>query len=344
MISGAVPFENIVESVKDETGIANMRPLYDKIRRLIFRAEREIGYGGSIILKRCLYKKDVRGYDGRYIKYPEDMIEFEGVGCPEQGKFTTQCYAVSAEGVRFRDVKKEAVLLYWGLACDGWGNPITTRNHEEAVVAYIIWKLYAPLRFQNKGNNNTFKEYEMSFVSLAMESRGDDAFPTLEEFDQLALLSYSDRRGLIQRPTASYSYCDDGFLPSCCSSSSDGPGPGPEPETIKVHYWQFDNVVDDFGDLLEVIDQEMVDSKPYQELSVFEQGFTVGYTNIGRICFVIQITNSTQWQITDALNNDVTNQFEFTLLLSDALPEAAIFVSKEIYTFSSIFFKFKNLM
>ena len=84
MISGIVPFEEIVQSVKDETGIENIRPYYEKIRRFIFRAERDIGYGGSVALfKKTYLVEGITSIDpnfGKYFKFPEDFIEFEGVG------------------------------------------------------------------------------------------------------------------------------------------------------------------------------------------------------------------------------------------------------------------------
>ena len=139
MISGLVPFEEIVESVKDDTGIENLRPWYEKITRLLFRAEREIGYGGSVILKKVIYKNPAN-YNGKYFPYPTDFIELEGIGI-KCSPVCSSTYTKTSDGIRFKETQTEdVVLLYWGIFCDGYGRPVTTRNHQEAVVAYIVWK------------------------------------------------------------------------------------------------------------------------------------------------------------------------------------------------------------
>lgn len=335
MISGPVSFDEIVQSVKDGTGIQNMRPLYDRIRRLIFRAEREIGYGGSVVLKRCKFTLNVNGFNGRYCKFPEDMIELEGVGSSTAGKFAPYHYNQIVNGISFRDQQQEVVILYWGLACDGWGNPITTRNHEEAVVAYIIWKLYDAKRFVDNGSAVQSREYKNDWISLCLEARGDDAWPTLDEWDELSLLGYADRRGLIQYPVAAYSYCDESLIPDNCCGDDSGGGT----DTMKMFYWQLNSFTDNVVVVQNEIDQAYLDAKPSQNLSVFLSGFTVGYNQIGRICFAIQATTIQEWEIYDALNNNVTELFDS---FYDVDLEAMVYVSKELYTFSSIFFKFKD--
>ena len=336
MISGLVSFDEIVQAVKDETGIENMRPLYDRIRRFIFRAEREIGYGGSIVVKRCVYVKNQNGFDGKYLKFPEDLIELEGVGKQDTGMFSTHAYADISGGIRFRESQDKVVLIYWALYCDGWGNPVTTRNHEEAVIAYIVWKLYAAQRFLNRGNNNTHIDYREYYEARLLEARGDDAWPTLEEWNEIALLSYSDRRALLQYPTAAYSYCDDGLLPDCCNS---GGGDNPS-DTMKVYYWQMTNVTDDVTAVEQLISESYLSTKPSTNLSSFQDGFTVGYSNIGRIAFAILQTDIQDWQIFDTLGNDVTSAFD--TFYNEAL-QATVYVSKEIYTYSTIYFRFNSL-
>ena len=55
MLSRIVTFEEIVDEVKELTGYENMRPLYDRIRKAIFRAETDIVAGGLIIRKKKNY-------------------------------------------------------------------------------------------------------------------------------------------------------------------------------------------------------------------------------------------------------------------------------------------------
>ena len=62
MLSGLYSFSQIVEDVKQETGIENIRNQYSSIRQLIARAEREINpYAGFLIRKRIrnLLKRNV---------------------------------------------------------------------------------------------------------------------------------------------------------------------------------------------------------------------------------------------------------------------------------------------
>lgn len=328
MRSGLVPFEEIIQSIKDGTGYENMRSYYDKIRRLIFRAEREIGYGGTIVLRKAVYTLN-QNFDGRFFPYPDDYIEFEGVGhncCP-----MANCeYNFGVNGIRFKKQHAKVIFLYWGIACDGYGNPIVTRNHEEAVVAYCIWKMYGVRRFLDKGNANTLKDYKDEWISACRSSRADDAYPTLEQYNEIALTSYADRRGLLQLPTASYSYCDD-LIPENCVVA---------PNETKVYYWQLSSIAEDVDDVENIVDQEYLDSKLFKAVSVFEQGFNVDYNAVGRICFAVQETEAQNWQITDTLNNNVTDAFDSFYLAS---LKAVVFVSKEYYSHGNIFFKFKKL-
>lgn len=329
MISGLVPFEEIIESVKDDTGIENLRPWYEKISRLLFRAEREIGYGGSVVLKKVIYKNP-SNYNGKYFAYPVDFIELEGIGSSCRPICQSQ-YNKTADGIRFTTTQtKDIVLLYWGIFCDGYGRPVTTRNHQEAVVSYIVWKLYSAKIFLGIGNMNANSYYKDEFTMALLEARGDDAFPTLEEWNEIGLLSYSDRRPLIMHPTAGYDYCSDNIKTECEVI---------EPTTMKVYYWQIDGVGVDFDSERLNIDNDYLSKKPVVDIIVFEQGKIVNYTLIGRLCFAIQETENSNFVITDSLNNDVTDEFD---VMYYAPIKTALFVSKNPYSYSSIYFKFKK--
>lgn len=329
MISGLVPFSEIVSSVKDETGIENMRPLYEKLRRLIFRAEREIGYGGTIVLKKITYKNP-NDYTGIYFPYPLDFIELEGIGqngyrmCPTQ-------YSRNPEGIRFKKTQTiDVVLLYWGIYCDGEGNPVTTRNHEEAVIAYIVWKLYAPKVFLGIGNFNAKVGYEEAFIIECGAARGDDAFPTLEEMTDIGRLSYADRRGLIMYPTASYNYCDDSIMEDCSETSSNA---------MPVHYWQLSNVVDRIEQVIPLLSEAYLATKPFKNYEQFEIGTQINYTLIGRVCFAIVGTEDIGYIILDILGNDISNLFD---RYYDEDLKTLLYVSDEIRSYSTIGYTFKQ--
>ena len=330
MISGIVPFYEIVEAIKDETSISNIRPYYDKIRRLIFRAEREIGYGGSVILKKLTYKSDT---PRKYLKFPEDFIEFEGIGI-DCCRISPTKYTITSEGIRLKsDEIKNIVLLYWSIGVDEEGYPMVTRNHEEAVIAYIVWKLYSPKIFLGIGNMNAAFEYKRNFENLLLESRGDDAFPTLEEWNEIGQLSYTDRRILIELPAFSYSYCDD--IEDVVTPPIVVP-PTPEPD---VYYWQVDNINDTITQVLPLVNPTFLDTKPKKVLSDFEDGVSIIYTEIGRICFAIYENDDANYIIKDILGNNVTSGFDSAYISADKIK---LFVSKNFYTFSTINFKIEK--
>lgn len=335
MISGIVPFEEIVQSVKDETGIENIRPFYEKIRRLIFRGEREIGYGGSVeLMKKVYIFEGMTSGDpnfGKYIKFPDNFIELEGIG-----KCCTQMqschYSVSAEGFRFKKKQvKNIVLLYWGIQTDDNGYPIVTRNHEEAVIAYIVWKIYSQRIFLGIGNMNANIDYKENFTMHLLEARGDDAFPTLEQWNALGRLSYTDRRLLLDEPVHSYNYCDE--------SLDDFPD-GVNGAVTSVYYWQLTNVSDRIEQVIPLLSLPYLATKPVKEYHQFEVGSEVVYTSVGRPCFAITDTEDLYYAIIDALGYDISHMFE---RYYDASIRTILYVADEIKTHSVIGYKFKQL-
>jgi hypothetical protein len=336
MISGIVPFEEIVQAVKDETGIENIRPFYEKIRRLMFRGEREIGYGGSVELAKKTYL--VAGIEssdcnfGKYFKFPEDFIEYEGIG-QDCKIVTSNRYRTTPEGIRFKEKQtKDTVLLYWAIKVDDQGFPMVTRNHEEAVIAYIVWKLYSSKIFLGIGNMNANKNYEDAFTMALLEARGDDAFPTLEQWNALGNLMYTDRRLLIDQPVHSYDYCAE-YKDIICEDS----GVEPNPNTISVNYWQLENSADGIDEVAPLINQSYLLTKPLLNLTSFENGVTVEYTEIGRIVFALsQVNYNLNYKFRDALGNDVTSIFD-QIYFPDTFIK--LYVSKLVFAPSNIPFK-----
>ena len=69
MLSGLYSFSQIIEDVRQETGISNLRNEYPTIRQLIARAEREINpYAGFLVRKRMIYYVGNGNFDGLKIK------------------------------------------------------------------------------------------------------------------------------------------------------------------------------------------------------------------------------------------------------------------------------------
>lgn len=336
MISGIVPFEEIVQSVKDETGIENIRPFYEKIRRLIFRGEREIGYGGSVeLMKKVFVIEGVTSSDpnfGKYFKFPDNFIELEGIG--QRCCQVASChYSLTAEGIRFKKKQvKNVVVLFWGLQTDDNGYPIVTRNHEEAVIAFIVWKIYSQRIFLGIGNMNASLDYKQNFYTECGSARGDDAFPTLEQWNALGRLSYTDRRLLLDEPVHSYNYCDD-------SLGGDFPDTEEPLDQTSVYYWQLTNVSDRIEQVIPLLSLSYLATKPVKEYSKFENGVDVVYTSVGRPCFAIVDTNDVYYSIIDALGYDISHMFE---RYYDASIRTILYVADEIRTHSTIGYKFKK--
>jgi hypothetical protein len=343
MISGIVPFEEIVQSVKDETGIENIRPFYEKIRRLIFRGEREIGYGGTVVLYKKIYAiagvADSNPNFGKYFKFPEDFIELEGIG--QKCKIVTENkYMATSEGVRFKEKQSEnLVLLYWGLKTDDNGYPMVTRNHEEAVIAFVVWKLYSAKIFLGIGNMNANKNYEESFISALLEARGDDAFPTLEQWNALGELSFTDRRTLIDQPVHSYDYCaeyEDAIV------EDDNPFP---PANKKVYYWSEDNATGTITEIIPIVNPTFLLTKNNKTLEEFQSVVTVenlpgnGNPVLSRICFAVNNTENLSYLIYDGFNNNITPLFD-VFYYGDT--KIKLYVSQSVYSFYSLGFKIQN--
>ena len=112
-----------------------------------------------------------------------------------------------------------------------------------------------------------------------------------------------------------------------------------QPTITKIYYWQEESYLTTIEDIqpLTYTDGYFTD-KLYDTYSNFENiGKTINYEFLGRICFYATESNNQQFIITDILNNDVTDIFDI-IYLPDS--NDTLFVSKDFYTPSSIFFKF----
>lgn len=112
-----------------------------------------------------------------------------------------------------------------------------------------------------------------------------------------------------------------------------------QPTVTKIYYWQEESYITTINDIMLLVDNEgYFTDKLSDTYSNFKNiGKTINYENVGRICFYATESNNYKFVITDILNNDVTDIFDIVYLpdLNDTL-----FVSKDFYTPSDIFFKF----
>ena len=108
----------------------------------------------------------------------------------------------------------------------------------------------------------------------------------------------------------------------------------------EVCYWQLNNTNDKIEDVITLINTSFLSTLPRASFEEFETGKIITYTEIGRICFAIYPTQVQNFVITDSLNNDITDAFDVDYNENLNL---ALFVSKAVYSHSSIYFKFKKI-
>ena len=115
-----------------------------------------------------------------------------------------------------------------------------------------------------------------------------------------------------------------------------------QPKVTKIYYWQEQSYLTTITDILPLLTStNYFTNKLFESYSNFENiGKTINYPYLGRICFYATESDNKNFIITDVLNNDVTDVFDtnYSSTLNNTL-----FVSKDFYTPSDIFFKLKQL-
>lgn len=107
----------------------------------------------------------------------------------------------------------------------------------------------------------------------------------------------------------------------------------------KVYYWQETNLALDLGDIQVLLTPTYLAAKDDLPYKIFEDGYVVDYTNVGRPVFVLDDVDDADYAIIDALNNNVTETFDVQYISGT---RQALFVSKEFISVSDIYFKFKQ--
>lgn len=183
MLSGIVYFEEIVENIKEATGHTNLRNMYSRIKRFVFNVENEIGAGGIMVVKTKQMTKGDGFYDGKRIILPYDFISEWSYGDLTSGKRYGNIIELYDDGPDEIDFK------YVGFLLDENGNPFTTRNRLNAVVAYAVYRLYSSKVFMKDGGNaNVLQMFKIQYEDEVMAARGNDAFPTEADFEMLGYI------------------------------------------------------------------------------------------------------------------------------------------------------------
>jgi hypothetical protein len=107
-----------------------------------------------------------------------------------------------------------------------------------------------------------------------------------------------------------------------------------------VYYWQADGYEILLGDITPTITLPFVTSKPTQNYNVFAQGYKINYTLTGRLIFFITNVFTINFVLEDSLGNDITDTFDYVFYSGLG---GYLFVSKDFYTPSTPFFKFKTV-
>lgn len=329
MYSHQVSFYEIIEGVKDDTGISDLRSRYSQIRRLIYRCEQDIGFSNTLVMRKITYSKEKGNIVNKKVRLPDDILKIESVGmckeglCPGdyriQGNFMFLC----------RDID-EFSFIYYTLYKDEEGNPVTTQNHKEAVISGIAYYMYKPLRFQNKGSQNVYESLKRYYEDRVGEARGDDFMPTTQEqWSYISrILRMSSSQVLIYDKGKSCYTCVDEYIPD----NSDKP----IEDILLVYQWQYDDFTSDIS-LAPTIDQAYLDLQTKVPEKSFKNGMNFTYTKIGRIGFALQNTANNKWNILDVIGNIITDTV-FDRYYNSTL-KTEIFISKEVYSFGDIYFK-----
>lgn len=326
MFSNLVSFDEIIEGVKDATSISNLHNDYSKIRRFVHRIERDIGFGSAAVLKKVKYTLN----DRYQIRIPDDLVAIEAIGSCKEGLCPGD-YIIQGNFIFICNSNiKEFTLVYYSLLCDGSGNPVTTQNHYEAIIAGIVYFLYKPRRFRDKGSQSQLKDYEEDFYDRVAEARGDDAFPTTEqEWNEISAQ-------LIMGAKQTYLYDKIKKCFSCLSKKIVDNG---QQSLGMIYYWQFDNLTQKI-DFAPDIDQAFLDTCNSEATETFLDGNLISYEKIGRIGFAIPNVTEDKYRITDVFFTDITD-IVFDTYYNPTL-QMQIYISKQYYAFGNIFFKFVN--
>lgn len=330
MYSALVPFENIIDAIKDATGIQNLRNLYPQIRRFIYRAEKEIGFGGGLILKKIVYSTSNNTIVNNKLKLPDDLLYLESFGMCQEG-ICPKDYKIQGNWFFLCRPIDKVSLIYYALLCDGEGNPVITENHFEAVVSGIKYFMYQPKVWNNEGNINMLKDLEKYYDDRIGEARGDDVFPTTkEEWSQIAQQLKMSTRDMLIYSQEKKCYC-------CVEETENEQVIVTNDLGLEiVYHWQYSDLASDIS-LAPSIDISFLESKNIETIEQFLLGNIISYTAIGRIGIAIRNINEDKYKIVDVFNHDISS-IVFESHYNTEL-KTQIFISKEYYSYGSIYFK-----
>lgn len=315
-----ISFYDIVEGVKQETGITNLSNRYDEIARLIVRAERDINpYAGHYIQKNVLFKKGSSNFNGNIVKIPNDFISMVRVTIPNSREELpirdNNTHILIANGLS----NQEIILSYWANQMDPEGKPYSALNHFEAIVAFIVWKFYSQFVFQGNGNMNAKVDYKNTYEQFCKGARGADFFPTQKNLDNIHSQQITPKYIEIN--------CDDN---SFCMN-----GIELEDDSIpNVWFWQEDSLQKTYTE--EDIDKEFLKDKFSTTIFALQQGMYFTTSSVGRYGIAIKNGPTSPDGIVDVLNNTIADIVDFTYFENEKL---LVLISKEYISAATFYLK-----
>lgn len=139
---------------------------------------------------------------------------------------------------------------------------------------------------------------------------------------------------------ANYNLIFKNTIKNFTQSETDDCDSVPEINNNKIYYWQENSFVTNDQDIVDLLSFDFLETKSSTSYNSFINGFRINYTNIGKICFVDNNSESTNYEILDELGNNIT--FSFTIINVPELKYTLI-ISKNIYSFGEIFIKIKKI-
>ena len=336
MYSNIIPFSDLVDAVKDATGINNLRNRLPQLRRLVNRIQGEIGYGGSLLLKKVNYNTEdntiaVDAAGIHKIRLPQDLVKIESIGtchfgiCPEK-------YNIQGNYIFFKGIVTDFTLVYYALICDGLGNPVVTENHFEAVISGLEYFMYKQKIWNKEGNANYLAYLENYYSDRIGEARGNDVFPnTAKEWEKLGTKLRMSQRDLLIYD--SYEACYKGLPMSTNNEILDGDN---DTSDDIVFNWQYDDLVSDIS-LAPGYDNIFLAQQANDPINVWINGVVINYQSVGRIAFAIKNVPEDYYQIIDVFETDITSTVFDTYY--DSVNKVQYYISKEYYSHGNIYFK-----
>lgn len=329
--NGYVSYNSLLMDLSFRLGRDNLNNEETIIKRFIIDAEHEINpYSSLLVKKKVTYHKGNGNFDGKNIVKPKDFFEFDKIGSCNDGLcpgsyILNQSFIIICDG-RNRD---KVTFTYYGYACDGTGNPFTTINHKEAVLAYLEYMFYKPKIHKGKGNMNMYLQLERNWFDRCMESRGEDVMNEIvRDMDSLSKFVNTTARGM-------HNELDDSCESSSCCFAVEYDDS--DYMNKKVYSWQFGNITQS-TEVDETTTNVFLSDKSVYDLSEFTQGRVVNFTKIGKYGFVIEdMESEDSITIYDLTESSLENVFD---KYYDPVTRRLAFLSKTFITHSSIYFKF----